>query len=115
MGEAIDGCIYVRFAQWDEAHRVQEVHWRWMTPAYIAALAAQGGRQDVYCVCCLPEVGRWLAEVYDGTLVLRGRRHGRPHFVTLSPQKILEVLAAAAAEAYALPLERQRPGYALER
>src|SRR5262245_43139444 len=101
MGEVIDGLIYLRFVQWDREMRQKDVHWRWVDPETLPALMALEHRQTLRCQCCLPEAGRFLAEVYEGSLVLRGRRHGRTHFVTLSVPKIDQILAVAAEEAYA--------------
>jgi len=108
MGEVIDGLVYIRFADWDPEHRVQEVHWRWLTQEQVQALAAHPGRHTIRCVCCVTDIGRWLAEVYEGHLVLRGRRHGRTHFVTLSPERLQQVLAAADEAAYAFPQSDER-------
>jgi len=101
MGEVIDGYIYLRFVQWDKYRREKEVHWRWLAPEELPELVALGTRHTLRCVCCLPETARFLGEVYEGNLVLRGRRHGRPHFVTLSLAKIEQVLATAQEAAYA--------------
>src|SRR5262245_61353838 len=102
MGEVIAGAIYLRFLQWNSALRQKDLHWLWLDAARLADLDTP---QTWRCDCCIPEDGRWMAEFYEGHLVLRGRRHGRVHFVTLNREKIAEVLAAAAEAAYALQAE----------
>ena len=54
-----------------------------------------GDDRKIWCACCDrdTEYGRILAECRDGLLIIRARRHAKPHFVALGPQRLQLLLA----------------------
>src|SRR5262245_57158039 len=98
LGEVSEGKVYIRGQFWDVAELRRVCHWVWRDAGTLADI---GTAQPLRCDCCVPEIGRMLAEFQDGLLIIRGRRHGRLHFVALTPLRLETLLAEAGQMAYA--------------
>jgi hypothetical protein len=72
-------------------------HWVTYTWTDMQGWAVNG---KLRCACCPPEDAKILAERVDAVLIIRAKRHGWLHFVTLVPERLQQLLASGVSTHY---------------
>jgi hypothetical protein len=86
LASVIEGSLVIMAPRSDRKR-----HWVTYQWADIQGWAATG---KLRCACCPPEEAKILAECVDTVLIIRAKRHGWLHFVTLVPARLQQLLAS---------------------
>ena len=72
------------------APRAGDLHRVMLTEEDVGLCVTTG---PLLCQCCPLAQRKILGEWRDGLLILRGKRHGRAHFLALTPERLRTLLA----------------------